>query len=312
MRHAAFAILILLKPVAAIQATSQPSPDTVAEQDDQAGDQPRIPHQLVMTAKQRSIDELKPRMRANVRRTLQLNPGLKLRFLSTDTDCRKFISENYGGDLLSNYDGETRGAYRGDLCRAAVIALEGGFYADLDMEFKVPFSSMVDNATTFMSAFAKDCDLLNAVFAAERGSEVMQSTLAAIHTWYKVGHAKHPPEHLMGPATLMRGLQNVSRHYCPDVRVLSKGPHVPFRVTCGPRQQFRLYREQGLKCKGAGADSKECPPGRKKGFEGRQFGIFEPGPERHLVAYSRFESCSSWGCNERLADQDRLADVKCT
>merc|ERR1719343_1014079 len=120
---------------------------------------------------------------------------------------------------------------------------------------------MVDNATTFMSAFAVECDLLNAVFAAEPGSEVMQSTLMAISTWYKISRAKHTQEHLMGPQTMMRGLQNVTRRYCPEVRIVSKGADLPLNVACGPRHQFRLYRELRLKCKGAGKDDKECPGG---------------------------------------------------
>lgn len=254
------------------------------------------------------------KMRANVQRTLELNPELKLRFLS-DADCHQFISENYGGELLHNFEGETIGAYRGDLCRAAVIALEGGFYADLDVEFKVPFSTMVNDATTFMTAFAADCDLLNAVFAAEPGSEVMQSALSAIHTWYKLGHAKHSQEHLMGPATLLRGLHNVTKRNCPEVKVKSRGQDtdIPIQVECGPRQQFRLFREQRLRCSGKDADSMECPRGRKESrFGGMQYGIFYPGPERHLVAYSRFESCSSPGCNKRLAHEDRHEDVTCS
>ncbi|CAK0817280.1 unnamed protein product, partial [Prorocentrum cordatum] len=134
---------------------------------------------LVMTAKEGSVDDLPPTVRDNVRRTLELNAGLRLRFLD-DGQCHEFVATHFP-DLEPSFASETFGPFRGDICRAAVLALEGGFYADLDLQFRFSFSDLVDNTTTFMSAWSGvDCDILNALVAVERGSEVMQSVLDAM------------------------------------------------------------------------------------------------------------------------------------
>ncbi|CAK0866421.1 unnamed protein product, partial [Prorocentrum cordatum] len=159
MRHLVFAHSFLLELVAAIQSSQVSFNEGPTFPDDHPGilaaqskrTQLKIPLQLVMTAKAGGVDDLPPKQRDNVRETLALNPELTLRFL-TDEDCRGFISKNYEPDLLSAFDNEKHGSYRGDICRAAVIAIEGGFYADLDVQFRVPFVKMVDEGTTFMSA----------------------------------------------------------------------------------------------------------------------------------------------------------------
>jgi len=297
MWHDAFALLILLKRVAAVQHSFNA---TVLRQEYQGGNESRIPLQLVLTAKQGSIDELPPDMRDNVRNTLKLNPELRVRFLN-DADCSDFIASNFGSDLHSAYVNEKYGAYRGDICRAAVVALEGGFYADLDMQFRVPFSQMVDSTTTFMSSYTIGCQILNAFFAAERGSKVMQHVLEAIEDWYR-GH-----EHTtMGTVTMLRGLEKVAQEECPEVDI-KRQSSLDLGVPCGPRNNFRLYREQSFRCQRGMNRSRqywekhpECTPARAASkFEGLQYGIFQP--DRHsgrgpLVAWSRFEACKWWGC----------------
>ncbi|CAK0845339.1 unnamed protein product [Prorocentrum cordatum] len=301
MRNCGFTLLILLKRVTAIQHSFD---GTVLRREGLGGHEGRIPWQLVMTAKQGSIDELPPELRDNVRNTLHLNPNLRVRFLN-DTGCSDFIASNFGSELHSAYVNEKYGAYRGDICRAAVVALEGGFYADLDMQFRVPFSEMVDDNTTFMSSFAQDCEILNAVFAAERGSKVMQHVVQAIKGWY-IGN-----EHisgLMGPVTMMHGLQKVVQDECPGVNIKRESSHGP-EVQCGPHQSFQLYREQHFKCKsGMGNDRRyleahpECTPARiANNYLGAHYGIFRPtegkvrGP---LLAWSRFDTCKESGCEQ--------------
>lgn len=257
-----------------------------------------IPLQLIVTAKDGSLEDLPKKTLDNVRQTLALNPELQVRFLN-DAACRDFIGLNLGAVLLSAFNKEEYGAFRGDICRAAVIAIEGGFYADLDVQFRVPFSQLVDNTTTFMSAFDVDCHLLNAIFAAERGSEVMRSVLDAMEAWY--GTSTHEAgEVLLGTSTMLRGLGSLMARDCPQEEL---NPfHTPFQFECGPRQRFRLYREHFLNCttKWRNGSSTECPPERQNsGFWGLRTGIFEPGPERNLVAYSRFEGCTDFGCHER-------------
>merc|ERR1719291_447633 len=136
-----------------------------------------------MTAKHGSLEEMPAAVQENVRRTLALNPEMRTRWLG-DEARGDFIRANYGSGLLSAFLGERRGSFRGDICRSAVLALEGGFYVDLDVQMRVPFSQLVDNATTFMAALSMDGAVLNALLAAEPGSEVMRAVLTAIEDWY--------------------------------------------------------------------------------------------------------------------------------
>merc|ERR1740121_1205241 len=268
--------------------------------------QHNIPLQLVMTAKEGSVDELPPQVRDNVRKTLKLNPDLQVRFLD-DKACQKFIAANFA-DLEASFASEKYGPFRGDICRAAVLALEGGFYADLDLEFRFSFSDLVENTTTFMSAWSGlDCDIMNALVAVERGSEVMQSVLDAIKAWYTAG-AKNGK--IMGTQTMMRGLDNFVARDCPGANIRHQDQ---FDFECGPRNQFRLYRESRLKCP-TREFSSECPPPRFFGPPILKWGIFEPPLwQRKLVAYSRFENCKDFGCGEKLQNSRLLEQqTSCT
>lgn len=260
-----------------------------------AGSGRAIPPQLVLTAKHGSLEEMPPAVQENVRRTLALNPELRARWLG-DEACGDFLRANFGGALLAAFRGERRGSYRGDICRSAVLALEGGFYVDLDVEMRVPFSRLVDNATTFVSALSEDGGVLNALLAATPGSEVMRAVLAAIEGWYGGRRQdRGDASGWMGPATLLRALRDVAARDCPAVD-FSDGARL--QRACGPRNQVRLYQERKLRCFGgvrARESLEECPRERRE-FEGLQFGIFEPGPGRTLVAWSRFASCREWGC----------------
>jgi hypothetical protein len=314
MRLLAFALLILVEPLTAIQTPLV----SLHEDSTLSGGHPptlptlptqlKIPLQLVMTAKSGGIDDLPAKQRKNVRETLKLNPGVKLRFL-TDEACREFISQNYGSQLLSAFDSEKRGSYRGDICRAAVIAIEGGFYADLDVQFRVPFVDTVDESTTFVSSFDIYCNVLNAFFAAEPSSTVMQSVVSAIKKWYANPKATRPKNSFLGTWTMLGGLKDVVKRDCPEVDLEDL---TQLQRACGSHHQFRFYREQRIRC-AAGQQhtgtmsSTECPVGRKNAkFDGTRFGIFEPGPRRNLVAWSRFESCTKWGCEERQAQNSTL------
>merc|ERR1740121_3260077 len=152
---------------------------------------------------------------------------------------------------------------------------------------------------TFMSALDESCNVLNALFAAERGSAVMQSVIAAIKDWYRNPNTTRPKKDLMGTATMLGGLNDVVSRECPLMNIKNQ---THLQRACGSHHQFRLYKEQLVYCLPFPIFEAECPPGRKKNyFEGTKFGLFDPGTaERHLVAWSRFENCTGWGCNQRL------------
>lgn len=297
-------------PRAATTTTANPSPSREAlTTTPRHWEAHRIPFQLVVTAGKGTVDDLPPRMRENLDQTLALNPGLRLRFLN-DTACADFIAANWPDGLLTAFSGEDFGPYRGDVCRAAVVAVEGGFYADLDVQFRLPLSQLVDGSTAFMTTYDFSCNILNAMFAAEPRSAVMQSVVDSIMDWYALNRTEGKRE-WMGTKTMYDGLQKVIRRDCPHVNLVTTKR---FQFACGHQHppygsSIRLYREKRLRC---GQDEvgdaaqwveKECPAARKvPAYSGQRFGIFEPGEERKLVAWSRFEGCEGWHCqNRRMA-----------
>jgi len=338
MRYLALAFLSLLHPVAAIQAILQEDPLPEGRLQQHLGaprphrrrttlaparpakkkvlidtsrrrraTQHNIPLQLVMTAKEASVDELPARVRDNVRKTLALNPDLRVRFLD-DSACQKFIAANFA-DLEAPFASEKFGPFRGDICRAAVLALEGGFYADLDLQFRLSFRDLVDNTTTFMSVWSGvGCDIMNALIAVERGSEVMQSVLEAIKAWYiEEDDAKKALKHrgkLMGTQAMVRGLDNLVSRECPGVNIRNRSK---FDFDCGPHHQIRLYVEDLLICPHKTRPNDdlypECPTARATGPRLLHWGIFEP--PRSLVAYTRYENCTEFGCGEKQQNERR-------
>jgi len=266
----------------------------------------RIPLQLVLTAKKGTgVVDLPRKQRANVLRTLAMNPEMTVRWLN-DTACQEFIDRHFGDELGNRFKHESVGYFRGDICRAAVIAIEGGFYADLDVQLRVPFSEMVDHATTFMSAFDSFCNMWNAVFAAEPNSDVMHAVIESMMSWYNGSH----PGELMGTKTFYDGMNKVVKRDCLKMPAGSGTNAVAqmrcnarrkLQFQCGHNNAYRLYREMALDC---GSNTKarnpeECPDTRAHGFWGLRFGIYEPGKDGKLVGWSRYEDCTNFGCNER-------------
>jgi len=275
------------------EADNEDSDDKEAEADDSAAPEEagesQIPHQLVMTAKEASLDQMSQAVQDNVKQMLANSPGVRLRWLS-DANCTAYIQQNYDADLIKIFKGEPRGSYRGDICRAAVLAKEGGFYLDLDVQMKVPISKLVDKHTTFASVLASDHTVLNAVVAAAPGNPVLLETLEQIRRWY---HHKAGLDHKqwMGPETMLLGLRSVVDKECNGQKI---SPEAGLQWQCGS-QVFRFYEEKELMCLLHAND--ECPQIRlSSDFTGLKFGIFEPGTHRQLIGWPRFANCTGWGC----------------
>mmetsp|Transcript_76766 Transcript_76766/g.159716 ORF Transcript_76766/g.159716 Transcript_76766/m.159716 type:complete len:365 (+) Transcript_76766:163-1257(+) len=255
----------------------------------------RIPAQLLLTAKESKLEALPAAVQRNVKATLARSPGLRLRWLG-DSDCESYIETHYDHELAQYFKNERRGSFRGDICRACVLAREGGFYLDLDVELNVNLPSLVDEKTTFVSAFTEDNAILNAIMATTANNPVLLETLGEIRAWYN-GTASHSDQSTsdgwMGPVTLLRGLRKIVQKGCQGLDFQHART---LQWSCG-EQAVRLYREQRVDCfHGA---TKECPGRRSQSrFLGLQFGIFAPSETlgRELVAWSRFADCGEWGC----------------
>jgi len=206
-----------------------------------------------------------------------------------------------------------------ETCAELVLAIEGGFYTDLDLELKVPLHELVDSGTTFMSASTAEGALWNAIIAVVPGSPIMKQAMEEIKLWkrgefYPDGtpiQSLVETSEWMGPATLFRGLQSLMRSSCPDV----SSDHLSqergqLDWSCGPGERLRLYQEKPLVCSGSlvreeasGAHGRseqeeECPEARRSSrFDGARYGLFVPGPARKIVGWDRFEDCNAFGCS---------------
>mmetsp|Transcript_81662 Transcript_81662/g.141985 ORF Transcript_81662/g.141985 Transcript_81662/m.141985 type:complete len:358 (+) Transcript_81662:37-1110(+) len=272
-----------------------------------SGHQSKIPNQLVLTGKWPSLLEAPGEVLANIEHTLSLNPELRVHYLG-DAACQTYIQEHFDDELLQMFVTEKRGSFRGDICRTSVLAHEGGFYTDLDMEWKVPLHSVVSELTSFMSAFGDRGEVLNALMAAEPGSAVMSATLEQLRAWYRSGPRRNGG--WMGPVTLLQALRDVHSSACPENVIFQKrqgAQSTQLEWACG-QQSFRLYQQRMLNCKPkarlmraamplAADPNGECPPERaRSSFDGVRFGLFEPGSSGRLIAWPRFASCGQWGC----------------
>jgi hypothetical protein len=266
---------------------------------------------LILTGKNESFDSLPADTKDNIRRILKEDPAMKMRWLG-DKACSSYIREHYDKELLEFFNAEPHGSRRGDLCRTAVLLREGGFYLDLDVVLAVPLRDLVDDDTSFMSAYEDpdrvDAGLLNAIIAAEPGSTVLSRTLEVLRKWYRgeVDYVDSAGQyHWMGPATLMFGLLSTMDTDCPceDLdkrRTKLNEPGAANQWRCGPHS-VRLYAQKELRCRHSHRDPGdpfECSEKRARlKFVGAHYGLFEPGTHRKLIGWCRPESCTHEGCD---------------
>mmetsp|Transcript_1948 Transcript_1948/g.2986 ORF Transcript_1948/g.2986 Transcript_1948/m.2986 type:complete len:308 (-) Transcript_1948:70-993(-) len=263
----------------------------------------QIPWQVIMTGKEETIDALPDHLKKNVKRTQALNPDMTFRYLS-DVDCRKYVRRHFDDELADIYINEKAPQFRGDICRAAVLLNEGGFYADLDLQPTVPFQELVDESTKFMSVFTEDGAILNALMATVPKSPILNNTIREFHDWYKGGRRiKQSEGEWMGTVTLKRGLKSFMRNSCPDLDLDAEREAAHSQWTCAS-QGIRFYQEDKLNCGGRSflrrSDKAECPPEREvSDFQGAHYGIFVQGGPRRIVAWPRMASCDKWWCGTR-------------
>lgn len=281
------------------------------------GEEAKIPPQLLMTGPHAHIDAFPQAARENIEKTRKLAPGLKFRYLS-DSDCSKYIEENFGGELFEQFTSEVHGSFRGDICRSAVLLREGGFYLDLDVELNVPLQELIDERTTFMSAFAANIQpdhkesgpvplILNALIAVTPQHSIMQRVVEKIPKWLE-GHARGS---LLGPTVMQESIAEAILDKCPDVAFSRQGSGiengqghpVPGEAACGT-ETFRFFQEEYLGGSFGGTACKDkgeivCPMERATGPFEVQLGLFKIGKEplsERLIGWPRYAKCTKYGC----------------
>lgn len=258
----------------------------------------KIPNQLIMTGKPDKVDDMPLEVRGNIMNLIALesrareskgHPPIRLRWLG-DTACHRYLEDHFDKDLAALFDSATPGYYKGDICRTVVLLREGGFYMDVDMELQEPLMNLVDEKTTFMSAYSVSGDILNALIAVVPGSPVMQKALEEIRKWY---NNKDIQTGLMGTQSMYRGLGDTVKEECPEVSL--EAMKSTLQWSCG-NNVIRLYEEKDLLCY-LEPQPPECPLERRHASsESLRYGLFEPGqpihPNRKLIGWPRFRTCA--------------------
>ena len=146
----------------------------------------KIPHRLVFTYKFNLLEtplspemELEKRYYDNVMNTVNLyrkawnEPKAPIWFLD-DTDCRALVQEAEPG-LVIYFDQERKGEFKSDMCRAAALYLQGGYYFDIDMEALE--AVQLDPNITFASVIMQDGKFFQSFMASEPKSPILKHSL---------------------------------------------------------------------------------------------------------------------------------------
>merc|ERR1719499_2565704 len=129
--------------------------------------------------------------------------------------CADAVFDILGRNGFETYERLKRGSYKGDICRAAILYRDGGFYFDADTEWLIPFTEMVDNTTTFMSSWCK-FGILNAIQGVTAGNPYILRTLELIVRTVQSWDSWRNDDGLFGPRTYAYSLWDMMREDCPD------------------------------------------------------------------------------------------------
>lgn len=271
----------------------------------------KIPLVLHWTGKQASLEQLAPQIQENLKSHIEGNPWFQFRYWDDDA-CLSYIKKYFSQELVQTYQNPQRGpyggAYRGDICRTAVLAREGGFYLDLDVQLNVPLTELIDVDTTFMNV--RDS---NAMFAAAPNCSILQRAVDLIIPWYqKYDSGKQTYWRWLGPSILMESLE--SECECTTHRFDQAFCPQDLQWECG-HNQIRLYDEQFLPCD---VVSEECPKDRQelvskieKGKKEATFLKFAyTSVDGKTLGWPRFAGCTQIGCGADGHVEEKTAKKK--
>ena len=143
-------------------------------------------------------------LRSNVYRTMWLHSELTPWFLD-DAECIEIINFiNVEKEVLSKaFREERNGAYKGDICRGAMLYWYGGYYFDVDI---YPIRSLQTYAPgkTFMSCISQGDDIFQAFVAAIPRHPVIKNYLRVMAAIYS-GNLK--PQGHMGTFAMKRAIE---------------------------------------------------------------------------------------------------------
>lgn len=110
------------------------------------------------------------------------NPDWKYHFYD-DSECEKFISDNYGIEILAKYLSIKGKPHRADIFRLCWLYKNGGVYIDIDTEILIPLDELVENKK-FSIPITHDRlnrkRLLNCIIITNKGNPLIKECLENI------------------------------------------------------------------------------------------------------------------------------------
>lgn len=123
----------------------------------------------------------------NVHHTVLVNKAAHDKTMFWDDEqCRALLATApYGDTLLSAFNRESHGMFKGDICRGAALYKYGGWYLDVDLLARQPVAEVARPDTTFVSCFENSGGgLFNALMAATPRHPVIRDYLKALRDNY--------------------------------------------------------------------------------------------------------------------------------
>jgi mannosyltransferase OCH1-like enzyme len=165
--------------------------------------------------------ELPPFMAKAVQNVITSAPGFKHQ-LFDDADCRKFIDQHYGHEVLNAYDSLIPGAYKADLWRYCILYRFGGIYLDIKY---IPFQNFNFNQLLDKERFVLDLnkkDIYNALMIVRPNNDILRE---AINIVIKNVKRKFYGAHDLEPTgpKLLGGLIKDKRFFALHHELLEKG-----------------------------------------------------------------------------------------
>lgn len=270
----------------------------------------KIPLVMHFTGHEHSIMEVSPQFHENLAKLIEDNPLFDFVYWNDDA-CLDYIRKYFTEELAHTFSTASRGpysgAYRGDICRTAVISREGGFYMDLDVQLAVPLLELIDFDTTFMNVRNS-----NALFATIPNNPILQRAADMIVPWYqRYDEGERTRLKWLGPSIFGEALE--SECGCKLKRNESQSCPQALQWKCR-NNQIRLHEEVRIAC--SDVASAECPKERIEAAS--HFAAFERGLltyaykslDGEVLGWPRFASCKILGCGGTGHASQNLDDAK--
>jgi hypothetical protein len=116
-------------------------------------------------------------------------------FFYDDALCRDALQKEEQTQLLTIFDNEQQGMYKGDICRIAMLHRFGGFYFDVDLETREPvyklmnanthFSTIRESSMNGETSLKPNGVFFQAFIASAPRHNILKNAYDAMRTWLK-------------------------------------------------------------------------------------------------------------------------------